>query len=150
MLTDIQYKTVCTACQILEDTRSYDQELLITYDDFMDEAEEQTEFTDDLTKEECNKAIAALKTADSTLTAYVQVYNAEEGILYSDSLLLLTDLSEEQINNAFEEISEEYICPSQIDRMSEEDVKTAVIIAPDGSNAPFKCDLNRLLQLWWD
>ena len=150
MLTDIQHRTVCTACQIMEDTRSYDRELLIAYDDFMDEAEERTEFTDDLTKEECNKAISALKTADSTLTAYVQIYNAEEGILYSDSLLLITELSEEQVNSAFEGISEEYICPSQIERMSYEDVKTAVIIANDGSNPAFRCDYDRLLQLWWD
>lgn len=149
-MTDIQYKTAHTACTIMEDTRNYSQRLLIPYDDFMDDAEKRTDFADDLTKAECNKAVAAIRRMDGSAAVFAEIYGTEGDVLTSDSLLVISSLSEEEAESAFENISDEYIAPSEINRLSGEDIKNTVVIGADGSNFPFECDTGRLLQLWWD
>lgn len=156
MLTEIQYKTAYTALVIMEDTRNYNQRILLSYDSFMDENEERTFFSDS-DKSFYNCAVSKLRNADNDIKIYVELYGTEDNMIYGDTLLIFTSLTEEQISVIFSEADDEtgeYISPSEISPCSY-DNENIVIIDPDGSNTALsdKYDFKILITgkyLWWD
>ncbi len=138
--------------------KDYKNSICFEYKEFIDNNEEFTEFNNSEDNEKYLDAIDKIKNIDKSAACFVEVYGEEENFIYGETIILITCLSKEEIENIFEIINKkynDYLSPSEITLISLKDIQNTFYIDKNGKLIELcsvlrKYVLTNIFTLWWD
>lgn len=149
-MTDAQKKKITELLSARESNKEYDKNYWIPYEDYFDIQDNNIDFACETLGgiQVYKDVIEELSEADDKAKVYVDVYGIEDGIIYSETLVVYSGLSLDEVTKVFNKTPS--VEPSDIGEYKI-DTKRAFIINKNGQIESIEENggLN-VYYCWWD